>query len=88
MNAERFEGVNVTFAKDQPQYRQLPARAVPGDPEGRVVFCWRLTWRERAALLLRGRLWHEVLTFGRPLQPQRLGAGRPDMLKVRAVEDV
>ena len=69
MNLVNFPQANRTYAKDQPEYRQLPAHAVEG-PEGRIVFCWSLSWYERLVVLFTGKLWHSVLTFNQPLQPQ------------------
>lgn len=62
-----FEGANVTFAKDQPEYQPLPAHRTQ---DGQVISCWALTWRERLRLLVTGRLYLSLLTFGQPLQPQ------------------
>jgi hypothetical protein len=57
---------NSTYAKDQPQYNQLPAyRAL----SGAVTSCWHLTWRERLTILLRGRFFITQMTFNEPLQP-------------------
>lgn len=56
----------VTFAKDQPEYRQLPAVKAH---DGTVICAWQLTWRERLRLALRGRLYLSMLTFNHPLQP-------------------
>lgn len=60
------EGGHVVYAADQPEYQPLP---VWKKPQGEVVSRWRLTWRERLAILLGRDLYLEVLTFGRPLQP-------------------
>lgn len=58
----------VVFAKDQPQYLQLPALYVNG---GTVVLSrWRLTWKERLIVLFKGDLFLQQKTFGQPLQPQ------------------
>lgn len=62
------------YAKDQPEYIPLPARS---DESGRLVVGWKLSWTERIALLLRGRLYLQVLTFNRPLQPLKLTADAP-----------
>jgi hypothetical protein len=64
------------YAKDQPQYLPLPARV---DPEGAVVTCWKLTWRERLTLLLRGTLFLTLLTFNNPLQPIRCSVDKPEL---------
>lgn len=71
-----FDGHNVVFAKNQPEYLPLPAK-VEGN---RSTFCWKLSWRERLTILLRGILWHQVLNFREPLQPQKLSTEKPEDL--------
>lgn len=83
MELIEFPEKNVTYAKDQPQYKPLPAHAF-FDAEGRIAFCWKLSWRERLQVLWRGVVWQQVLTFGAPLQPQKLTADRPEMVKPTA----
>lgn len=34
MKPVEFPGVNVVFAKDQPEYMPLPAMKIPNDPQG------------------------------------------------------
>ena len=80
MDLIEFPEQTVVIAKNQPEYLPLPAHRFANDPRGRITFCWRLTWRERLRVLWTGLLWHEVLTFDRPLQPQRLSTDKPDML--------
>ncbi len=75
-----FPEQTVTYAKNQPQYNPLPAYREQ-TAEGRVVFCWQLTWKERLRVLLGGVVWQEVLTFNQPLQPQLLGVDKPEMTK-------
>lgn len=70
-----FPGRNVIFAAHQPEYLPLPAYKVPNDPTGRIVCCWKLSWRERLKVLFGGRVWHSVMTFNQPLQPQLLDVG-------------
>lgn len=77
MNLIEFEGQTVVYAKDQPEYRRLPAYQFPNDQEGRIACCWKLSPLERLRLLVSGRIWHQILTFGRPLQPQLLTLDRP-----------
>jgi hypothetical protein len=61
-----IDGQHVVYAANQPEYNPLP---VWKRESGQVVSRWRLSWRERWAVL-RGRdLYVEVLTFGHPLQP-------------------
>ncbi|MFO0806023.1 MAG: hypothetical protein U0791_23200 [Gemmataceae bacterium] len=68
MKAIEFPEQNLVLAKDQPEYLPLPVYRAP---DGLVVSCYRLTWRERLKLLVTGRLWFLQLTFNRPLQPQQ-----------------
>lgn len=78
MQLTEFPGQNVIIAKNQPQYQPLPAYRVLGDPYGRVVCCWKLSWRERFRLLWTGEVWHIIMTFNKQLQPQQLGLDRPE----------
>lgn len=82
MNIIEFPEQTTVYAKDQPQYRALPAYRYRDDGEGRIVCCWSLSWRERLRVLLTGRVWHQILTFNQPLQPQLLGVEKPDMPKI------
>lgn len=62
---EEMGGTAVVFAKDQPEYLQLPARS-----DGTtVVTTWQLTAVERAAVLAGAPIILQITTFGRPLQP-------------------
>lgn len=72
---KRAEHPEIVYAKNQPPYIPLPA--VRSD-DGRVTTRWRLTWRERLTLLLRGDLYLQVLTFGGPLQPVKLSVTEPE----------
>lgn len=78
MTPVEFSESNIVIAADQPEYRPLPAH-VDGSLEQRMTCCWRLTWRERLQVLITGRLWHQALTFRRPLQPQLLSTDKPEM---------
>jgi len=79
MELIEFPEQTVVIAKDQSEYVPLPAHRFPNDSQGRIAFCWRLTWRERLRVLFGGVIWHQVLTFGRPLQPQLLATEKPAM---------
>lgn len=76
MKPIEFDGHNVVIAKDQPEYLPLPALVFDG-VERRVVSCWKLGLWERLVVLVTGRLWMSVLTFGAPLQPQLPEVKRP-----------
>lgn len=62
---EYFGGVPVVFAKDQPEYLQLPART----DETTVITTWELTAVERAAVLAGARIVLQVMNYNQPLQP-------------------
>lgn len=77
MNLDYFKGHNVVYAKNQPQYKPLPAYKCENDPNGQIVCCWKLSFMERIKLLLTGRLWHSIFTFHASLQPQYLSVDSP-----------
>lgn len=79
MNLIEFPEQTVVIAKDQPQYRPLPAHRFKDDPQGRIACCWALSWKERFKVLLTGKLWHQILTFNDKLQPQLLTTDKPKM---------
>ncbi len=76
MRPIKFKQTNVTFAKDQPEYIPLPAWK---GEDGTVISCWELNGRERFKLLCGGKIWLRMLTFNKPLQPQRLSVNCPFM---------
>ena len=79
MDIIEFPEQTIIFAKDQPQYRPLPAYRYQDDPEGRIVCCWELSFSERIAVLFTGKIWHSILTFNQALQPQLLQVNKPEM---------
>ena len=78
MELVEFKEQTVIIAKDQPEYRPLPAHQF-NDRDGTIAFCWTMTWKERLKVLFTGKLWHQVLTFHQPLQPQLLEVDKPEM---------
>lgn len=81
MNLIEFPEQTVIIAKDQPEYRNLPAHVVKDDQRGKIIFCWELTWKERFKIIWTGLIWHSVLTFNDSLQPQLLMTDKPQMKK-------
>lgn len=69
MEIKNFKGANVTFAKDQGEYRQLPALKTIG---GEVFSCHELTDDELEIIKNTRRIYLSQLTFNQPLQPIRL----------------
>jgi len=80
MKLIEFDEQTVIIAKNQSEYLPLPAYQF-NDDEGRVAFCWKMSWRERIRVLFTGILWQQVLTFDQSLQPQKLETVKPDMSK-------
>lgn len=78
MTPIEFKGCNVTYAKNQPQYRPLPCHRADDDC-GTLTICWQLSWKERVKLLFTGKLWQQMLTFNRALTPQLLSADKMEV---------
>ena len=66
----------TNFAESQDEYQTLPAFR---QDDGTVLTRWRLTWKERLTIFLRGDLYLFTLTFNEPLQPVSLQVERPRM---------
>lgn len=77
MRLIEFPEQTVVYAKGQPIYDPMPAHRVPNSDGGEIICCWKLSWRERLRVLWHGVLWHHILTFSQPLQPQKLSAANP-----------
>lgn len=73
-----FPEQTCIIAKDQPEYRPMPAH-IAKDAEGTVTFCWELTDDQIVTLLMTRKLWHQVLTHGKNLQPQLIMVHKPEL---------
>jgi hypothetical protein len=62
------------YAKDQKPYIPLPVFRYD---DGMVLSRWKLTWKERLLVLLRGDLFLWISTFNKPLQPVSIQIERP-----------
>lgn len=78
MKLIEFKEQNIVIAKNQPEYLPFPAYSF-SDDEGTIVGCWSLSLLERMHVLIFGKIWHSILTFKYPLQPQLLSTIKPDM---------
>lgn len=80
MKAIDFRESNAIYAKNQPEYLQLPSYKTP---DGIVTACYKPTFREALQLLFGAKIWLSVMTTNKPLQPQRLvvGSEMPKMEK-------
>lgn len=80
MKLIEFPEQTTIVAKDQPQYRPMPAwidSCKSTNPEGRLICKWKLSLKERIKLLFTGILWHHILTFHSSIQPQLLSTEFP-----------
>ena len=81
MKLIEFPEQNLVIARNQPQYRPLPAYKYKEDLKGSIICCWKPTWKERFLILFGKPIWHNILTFNQPLQPQLLSLDKPKMPK-------
>jgi len=93
MKLIEFKEQTTVFAKDQKQYNPLPchkfeSNTLEGIHEGRIACVWKLTFIERIKVLFTGKIWHQILTFNNPLQPQLLTVEKPDMTKSLSIHRV
>ncbi|MCK4822289.1 hypothetical protein KA005_41385 [bacterium] len=79
MKPIKFKECNTIFAKDQPEYNQLPAFKNKGK-EGEVISCWKLSRWERLRVLLFGEIWLSLWTFNKPLTPSFMTTKKSDVL--------
>ncbi len=79
MKPQKFPEHTVVYAKDQPEYVPLPVYQFQDNGKGEIVCCWKLSIKERWKLLFSGKIWHNILTFNNPLQPQLLSVTKPKM---------
>lgn len=80
MTLIEFPEQTVVIAKNQPQYLPMPA-FVQGDDQGTTITCWKMSWKERFQVLFTGKIWHRMLTFKQPMQPQLLQTYSPFITK-------
>jgi hypothetical protein len=80
MKPIEFPEQSTVIAKDQPQYIPFPAFIDDG-PQGAVVFCVGLTWKERITLLITGKLWCSLLCFHKPVTPWFFSVKKADVLE-------
>ncbi len=81
MKPLEFKEQTVTFAKDQPEYKPMPA-FVSNDADGQVTMCWGLSLRERLRVLFTGKIWVSMLMFGKPLTPSLLSTQKSDHITI------
>jgi len=68
MHPSEFKEQNIVFAENQDEYLSLPAHKA-NTPEGEVLSCWKMSFKERLYCLFTGKVWLMVMTFNKPLSP-------------------
>jgi len=76
MDPIKFDGSNVVYAEDQPEYLPLPAHKTK---DGILTVCWKLSFVERVKVFFTGKIWQKVMTFNLPLQPQLMSCDRREL---------
>ena len=76
MNAVKFKDCNVEFAKNQKEYKTLPA--FYDKENGIVITCYKLSLKDLFKVVFTRKVWLGQMTFNKPLQPQKLSADRSD----------
>lgn len=85
MKPKQFKEANIIFAKDQPEYKPLPAFK-SNTPNGEVITCWNLSLKERLRILLKGEVWLCLTTFNHPLTPSFMTTQKSEVLSNETVE--
>ena len=79
MEPLNFEGANIVFGANQPEYQPLPAERVGNAAIGQVNTCWELSKDELKQIQETGKIWVSLLTFGQPLQPVLISVDKPEV---------
>ncbi len=79
MKPIEFPEQTTIVAKDQPEYMPLPA-FIDSGPQGDVISCWQLTWKERLQILFTGKIWLSLWCFHKPITPSRIAAFKSEVL--------
>ncbi|KKN04615.1 hypothetical protein LCGC14_1095600 [marine sediment metagenome] len=81
IEAVDFKGANVVIAKDQPEFKPLPAMAFP--EEGYIITCWKLAPEDLKTVNENGgHIYLKVITGNKPLQPLRIMADLSDDIEL------
>ena len=81
MKPIEFKHQNIVFAENQEDYISLPALKLD-TPNGEVITCWKLSFKERVKLLFTGRIWLSILAFNKPLSPSFMAVNRKEVYSV------
>ncbi len=75
-----FPYQNLVIAKDQPQYTPLPV-CVLGENQS-VVSCWEIPPEALEEVRKTGKIYIQVMTFGKPLLPLRVATDISDFIEI------
>lgn len=78
MKGVKFKHQTSVHAENQPQYQSLPTLKLD-TPEGHIISCWKLSFKERIKVLFFGRVWMSLLMFGNDLTPSHLSVNRKEV---------
>jgi hypothetical protein len=78
MSPIEFTGVNVIYAKDQPEYLPLPVMKLQ---DGTVISCWQVTDEDLERIIKTRQVFVSQLTFNTPLQPLNVVTGLDELVQ-------
>ena len=78
MKPIQFKHQTTIFAENQPEYIPIPTLKIDS-PNGEVISCWSLSFKERIRVLIFGEVWMSLSTFNKPLTPSMLSTNRKDL---------
>lgn len=78
MEPINFDGVNIVFGAEQPEYKPLPAQRIGNPQTGQIITCWSLAPDELKRVQETGIIFVSLLTFGQPLQPVLVSVDKPE----------
>lgn len=77
MKPINFDGADILFEENQPEYMPLPAKRGDCRWDGEIHTCWELSPEELQEIQKTGVIWVSILTFRQPLQPISLSTKKP-----------
>lgn len=76
MKPVHFKGDNHVVAVSQEPYLPLPVH-VDNCAEVIITSCWKMSVGQRIKCLFTGKIYVQLMTFGKPLQPQKVSVENP-----------
>lgn len=86
MKPIKFKHCNIEIAKSQDEYETLHALIIDS-PEGYIVSCWKLSFKERIKILFIGKVWLSLMSFNKPLTPSFMSVNRKDVYSIDSDKD-